>query len=137
MQLRYSFRLYPNGPQRSALARVFGCARVVYNDALRARETARAGGEAFPKTGDLSKLLITEAKKTASRRSMTPRMIALKCVRKLNEETVEMTLSGAQACSIPSTIGEPLTVKRKQAAAVRTKAMKRKSFHVEEGGFFQ
>ncbi|MFE3141108.1 RNA-guided endonuclease InsQ/TnpB family protein [Streptomyces scopuliridis] len=67
MQLRYSFRLYPNGPQRSALAQAFGCARVVYNDALRARETARAGGEAFPKTGDLSKLLITEAKKTGAR----------------------------------------------------------------------
>ncbi|MEU1695381.1 RNA-guided endonuclease TnpB family protein [Streptomyces hirsutus] len=67
MQLRYSFRLYPNGPQRAALARAFGCARVVYNDALRARETARAGGEAFPRTGDLSKLLITEAKKTEER----------------------------------------------------------------------
>ncbi|MFI1177876.1 RNA-guided endonuclease InsQ/TnpB family protein [Streptomyces melanogenes] len=67
MQLRYSFRLYPNEPQRSALARAFGCARVVYNDALRAREAAHAGGEAFPKTGDLSKLLITEAKKTAER----------------------------------------------------------------------
>ncbi|MFF4423514.1 RNA-guided endonuclease InsQ/TnpB family protein [Streptomyces sp. NPDC001549] len=67
MQLRYSFRLYPNGPQRSALARAFGCARVVYNDALRARETARAAGEAFPKTGDLSKLLITEAKTTEAR----------------------------------------------------------------------
>lgn len=67
MQLRYSFRLYPNGPQRSALARAFGCARVVYNDALRAREAARAAGEAFPKTGDLSKLLITEAKTTGDR----------------------------------------------------------------------
>lgn len=67
MQLRYSFRLYPNGPQRSAFARAFGCARVVYNDALRARETARAAGEAFPKTGDLSKLLITEAKLTEER----------------------------------------------------------------------
>ncbi|WP_432101088.1 RNA-guided endonuclease InsQ/TnpB family protein [Streptomyces sp. WAC 04229] len=67
MQLRYSFRLCPNGPQRSALARAFGCARVVYNDALRARETARAAGEAFPKTGDLSKLLITEAKLTEER----------------------------------------------------------------------
>ncbi|MFI0717437.1 RNA-guided endonuclease InsQ/TnpB family protein, partial [Streptomyces inhibens] len=67
MQLRYSFRMYPNGPQRAALARVFGCARVVYNDALRARETARAEGAPFPKTGDLSKLLITEAKKTAER----------------------------------------------------------------------
>ncbi len=67
MQLRYSFRIYPNGPQRSALARAFGCSRVVYNDALRARETARAGGEAFPKIGDLSKLLIAEAKKTEER----------------------------------------------------------------------
>ncbi|MFF9647570.1 RNA-guided endonuclease InsQ/TnpB family protein [Streptomyces sp. NPDC014622] len=67
MQLRYSFRLYPNGPQRSALARTFGCSRVVYNDGLRARETARAAGGPFPKTGDLSKLLITEAKKTGER----------------------------------------------------------------------
>lgn len=67
MQLRYSFRLYPNGPQRSALAQAFGCARVVYNDALRAREAARAAGEAFPRTGDLSKLLITEAKLTEER----------------------------------------------------------------------
>ncbi|MFD8205615.1 RNA-guided endonuclease InsQ/TnpB family protein [Streptomyces sp. NPDC059695] len=67
MQLRYSFRVYPNGPQRSALARAFGCVRVVYNDALRAREAARAAGEAFPKIGDLSKLLITEAKLTEER----------------------------------------------------------------------
>ncbi|MEU6892453.1 RNA-guided endonuclease TnpB family protein [Streptomyces sp. NPDC046557] len=67
MQLRYSFRMYPNGPQRSALARAFGCSRVVYNDALRARETARCEGAPFPKTGDLSKLLITEAKKTGER----------------------------------------------------------------------
>ncbi|MEX5631223.1 RNA-guided endonuclease InsQ/TnpB family protein [Parafrankia sp. FMc2] len=67
MQLRYSFRLYPSAGQRAALARAFGCARVVYNDALRARETARAGGLPFPKTGDLSKLLITEAKKTRER----------------------------------------------------------------------
>ncbi|WP_405862214.1 transposase [Streptomyces sp. NBC_00090] len=67
MQLRYSFRLYPNGPQRAALARAFGCARVVYNDALRARETARVEGAPFPKAGDLSKLLITEAKRTAER----------------------------------------------------------------------
>ncbi|MFI1714116.1 RNA-guided endonuclease InsQ/TnpB family protein [Streptomyces litmocidini] len=67
MQLRYSFRLHPNGPQRTALAQAFGCARVVYNDALRARETARAAGEAFPRIGDLSKLLITEAKLTEER----------------------------------------------------------------------
>ncbi|WP_131784725.1 RNA-guided endonuclease InsQ/TnpB family protein [Protofrankia symbiont of Coriaria ruscifolia] len=67
MQLRYGFRLYPSAGQRTALARAFGCARVVYNDALWMRETARAQGLPFPKTGDLSKLLITEAKKTPER----------------------------------------------------------------------
>ncbi|MET9060392.1 RNA-guided endonuclease TnpB family protein [Streptomyces antibioticus] len=67
MQLRYSFRLYPSAGQRAALARAFGCARVVYNDALRARETARGKGLPFPKTGDLSRQLITEAKNTPER----------------------------------------------------------------------
>lgn len=67
MQLRYGFRLYPSAGQRTALARAFGCARVVYNDALRARETARSEGMPFPKTGDLSKRLITEAKSTPER----------------------------------------------------------------------
>jgi putative transposase len=67
MQLRYSFRLYPGAGQRAALARAFGCARVVYNDALRARETARRQGLPFPKAGDLSKVLITEAKRTPER----------------------------------------------------------------------
>ncbi len=67
VQLRYSFRLYPGVGRRAALARAFGSARVVYNDALRARETTRAAGLPFPKTGDLSKQLITEAKKTPER----------------------------------------------------------------------
>ncbi|MFD8078162.1 RNA-guided endonuclease InsQ/TnpB family protein [Streptomyces sp. NPDC059718] len=67
MQLRYSFRLYPGAGQRAALARAFGCARVVYNDALRARETARSEGMPFPKAGDLSKQLITGAKNTPER----------------------------------------------------------------------
>ncbi|GAA4884653.1 hypothetical protein GCM10023235_76950 [Kitasatospora terrestris] len=40
---------------------------MVYNDALRAREDARAAGLPFPRTGDLSKALITEAKKTPQR----------------------------------------------------------------------
>ncbi|MFF8638160.1 RNA-guided endonuclease InsQ/TnpB family protein [Streptomyces pilosus] len=67
MQLRYGFRLYPSAGQRTALARAFGCARVVYNDALRARETARAEGLPFPKSGDLSKTVITRAKQTPER----------------------------------------------------------------------
>ncbi|MGW4563732.1 RNA-guided endonuclease InsQ/TnpB family protein [Streptomyces sp. NPDC004561] len=67
MQLRYSFRLYPNGPQRAALARAFGCARVVFNDALRIRKDAHQAGRPHPKIGDLSKQVITEAKKTEAR----------------------------------------------------------------------
>ncbi|WP_327425918.1 RNA-guided endonuclease InsQ/TnpB family protein [Streptomyces sp. NBC_01236] len=67
MQLRCSFRLYPNTPQRTALARAFGCARVVFNDAVRAREDARRAGGAFPKAGELSRKLITEAKRTEAR----------------------------------------------------------------------
>jgi putative transposase len=34
MQLRYRFRLEPTSSQQQALARSFGCARVVWNDAL-------------------------------------------------------------------------------------------------------
>ncbi|MGW4302895.1 RNA-guided endonuclease InsQ/TnpB family protein [Streptomyces sp. NPDC004646] len=67
MQLRYSFRLYPNAVQRAALAKAFGCARVVYNDALRARETARTEGLPYPRVGELSKRLITEAKHSPER----------------------------------------------------------------------
>ncbi|MFM9615544.1 RNA-guided endonuclease InsQ/TnpB family protein [Streptomyces niveiscabiei] len=67
MHLRYSFRLYPSARQRMALARAFGCARVVYNDALRARETARSEGLPFPGTDHLSRALVTAAKNTPQR----------------------------------------------------------------------
>ncbi|WP_264930357.1 transposase [Streptomyces sp. A012304] len=67
MQLRYAFRLYPDVAQRAALARAFGCARVVFNDAVRAREDARTAGQPFPTAGQLSRKLITEAKQTKER----------------------------------------------------------------------
>ncbi|MFF9484538.1 RNA-guided endonuclease InsQ/TnpB family protein [Streptomyces sp. NPDC014676] len=67
MRLRYGFRLYPNAVQQAALARAFGCARVVSNDAVRAREDARRAGRPFPTAGELSRKLITEAKRTAGR----------------------------------------------------------------------
>ncbi|MFE0133153.1 RNA-guided endonuclease InsQ/TnpB family protein [Streptomyces sp. NPDC059037] len=67
MQLRYAFRLYPDDSQRGALARAFGCARVVFNDAVRAREDARAAGAPFPGAGELSSRLITQAKQTQAR----------------------------------------------------------------------
>ncbi|MCX5136591.1 transposase [Streptomyces sp. NBC_00340] len=67
MQLRYSFRLYPDPGQQRALARAFGCARVVFNDAVRAREGARKAEQPFPTAGELSRRLITEAKRTVER----------------------------------------------------------------------
>ncbi|MFF0142229.1 RNA-guided endonuclease InsQ/TnpB family protein [Streptomyces sp. NPDC005227] len=67
MQLRYSFRLYPDPGQQKALAKAFGCARVVFNDAVRAREDARKAQQPFPNAAELSKRLITEAKQTMER----------------------------------------------------------------------
>ncbi|MGW2788063.1 RNA-guided endonuclease InsQ/TnpB family protein, partial [Streptomyces populi] len=67
MQLRYAFRLYPDPGQLLALARAFGCARVVFNDAVRAREDARKTEQPFPTADELSRKLITEAKRTAER----------------------------------------------------------------------
>ncbi|MER7848100.1 RNA-guided endonuclease TnpB family protein [Kitasatospora sp. NPDC096077] len=67
MHLRYSYRLYPTPSQRVALARTFGCARVVYNDALAVRKEARQAGLPYPKSTDLQKLVITAARKTAER----------------------------------------------------------------------
>ncbi|WP_328543219.1 transposase [Streptomyces sp. NBC_00371] len=67
MQLRYAFRLYPEPGQRSALGRAFGCARVVFNDAVRARQDAHAAGLPYPKAAELSQTLITQAKQTVER----------------------------------------------------------------------
>ncbi|XVQ83249.1 RNA-guided endonuclease InsQ/TnpB family protein [Microbispora siamensis] len=67
MRLRYNFRLYPTPGQRVALAKAFGCARVVFNDGLRARVDAHAVGLPYVSDGELSKRVITEAKKTPER----------------------------------------------------------------------
>ncbi|MBU3063921.1 transposase [Nocardia sp. NEAU-G5] len=65
MQLRYNFRLYPTVGQGRSLAKAFGCARVVYNDALRARRAAFEAGQKI-NDAELSKRL-TKAKQTPER----------------------------------------------------------------------
>ncbi|GAB3220505.1 RNA-guided endonuclease TnpB family protein [Glycomyces halotolerans] len=67
MLLRYRYRIYPTRPQRQSLAQAFGCARVVYNDAVAARKHAHAEALPYPTTAVLSKTLITEAKHTRER----------------------------------------------------------------------
>lgn len=65
MQLRYNFRLYPTVGQQRSLAKAFGCARVVFNDALQARREAFEAGHRIS-DGELSKRL-TVAKQTPER----------------------------------------------------------------------
>ncbi|MDG4864184.1 transposase, partial [Streptomyces sp. T-3] len=64
MQLRYSFRIEPTPGQRIALARVLGCARVVFNDGLALRRTAWDTDKSRIPTGELARRVITEAKQT-------------------------------------------------------------------------
>ncbi len=66
MQLRYQYRVYPTPGQQDTLARSFGCARVVFNDALRVRQDAYAAGVKLSDT-DVQKQVVTEAKKTPAR----------------------------------------------------------------------
>lgn len=63
MKARYQYRFYPTIQQQQSLAQLFGCVRVVWNDAL----TLCKQCEKLPSNNDLQKLVITQAKKTAER----------------------------------------------------------------------
>lgn len=67
MLLRYSFRVDPTPTQRAALANVFGCTRVVYNDAVAARRKAHEEDLPYPTFAELCRRLITQAKRTPER----------------------------------------------------------------------
>src|SRR5215471_785477 len=66
MQLRYNYRIDPCPRHRAALGKAFGCARVVVNDALAAREAAHQAGEPYVTDAELSARL-TAIKKTPER----------------------------------------------------------------------
>jgi putative transposase len=70
MLVRYRYRIDPTGVQRQALARAFGCARVVYNDALTERRRAYLAGEKLSDT-ELQRRVITQAKRTPERAWLT------------------------------------------------------------------
>ena len=63
MKARYQYRFYPTIQQQQSLAQLFGCVRVVWNDALALCKQS----EKLPSNNDLQKLVITQAKKTAER----------------------------------------------------------------------
>lgn len=63
MKARYQFRFYPTDQQQQTLAQLFGCVRVVWNDALAICKQS----EKLLSNNDLQKLVITQAKKTVER----------------------------------------------------------------------
>lgn len=64
---RYRYRAYPTPAQEAALARTFGCARVVFNDVIAARRAAHQAGAPFESASALQSRLITQAKATPQR----------------------------------------------------------------------
>ncbi|MFP4009938.1 MAG: RNA-guided endonuclease InsQ/TnpB family protein [Spirulinaceae cyanobacterium] len=63
MKARYKYRFYPTDQQQQSLAQLFGCVRVVWNDALAICQQS----EKKPKSAELQKIVITQAKKTEAR----------------------------------------------------------------------
>lgn len=63
MKLRYQYRVYPTQNQQTKLAKLFGCCRVVFNDALALTKQS----EKFPRNSALQKICITQAKRTEQR----------------------------------------------------------------------
>ncbi|CAD5945118.1 RNA-guided endonuclease InsQ/TnpB family protein [Planktothrix agardhii] len=70
MKLRYQYRIYPTYQQKRLISQLFGCCRVVFNDALAyCKEQYRAGNKK-PSSSELSKRL-TEFKKTEEKEWLT------------------------------------------------------------------
>jgi putative transposase len=70
MLVRYRYRIDPTSVQRQALGRAFGCARVVYNDALAERRRADQAGERIS-DAEVQRRVITLAKRTPERTWLT------------------------------------------------------------------
>ena len=66
MKQRYRYRLYPTPLQAISLAQLFGCTRVVWNDALAECQRLYREGEKFPGSAALMRSL-SAAKKTPER----------------------------------------------------------------------
>ncbi|RQH51420.1 transposase [Okeania hirsuta] len=67
MKARFKYRIYPTPGQKTKLAKLFGCVRVVWNDSLASCQEKYKLGENKPTNSKLQKLFITQAKKTEYR----------------------------------------------------------------------
>ncbi|MEO1096076.1 MAG: RNA-guided endonuclease TnpB family protein, partial [Cyanobacteria bacterium J06638_28] len=66
MKAGYQYRIYPMTNQQIELAKLFGCCRVVWNDALALIKSTPKGAK-WPSSAELQKICITQAKKTEGR----------------------------------------------------------------------
>lgn len=66
MKARYQYRIYPMTNHQIELAKLFGCCRVVWNDAL-ALIKSTPKGEKWPSSAELQKVCITQAKQSEGR----------------------------------------------------------------------
>ena len=66
MKARYNYRIYPQKSQLVPIAKAMGCSRVVWNDAWWLYKNAETNNTDRPKK--ISNLVITQAKKTESRK---------------------------------------------------------------------
>jgi len=64
VKTRYQYRFYPTDQQHQSLVQLFGCVRVVWNDALALCRQSKTK----PKSAQLQKLVITQAKLTEERK---------------------------------------------------------------------
>lgn len=68
MKSRHKYRFYPTDQQVILLAQLFGCVRVVWNDALYLSKKVYEATKAHKSYSSLSKEILTEAKKTEERK---------------------------------------------------------------------
>jgi putative transposase len=83
MQMRYRYRIEPTRTQQQMLARVFGCCRVVFNDALRLREQADRSGAKLSDS-EIQRRVITAAKAT-ERRAWLAEVSSVALVQSVND----------------------------------------------------
>jgi putative transposase len=68
MKSRYKYRFYPTDQQVILLAQLFGCTRVVWNDALYLCRKVYEETKTHKTYSSLSKEILTKAKKTEERK---------------------------------------------------------------------
>jgi putative transposase len=83
MKVSYRYRIEPTSVQAKDLSRVFGCCRVVFNDALRVRDEACRAGEKISDT-EIQRRVITQAK-TSEQRAWLAEVPSVALVQSVND----------------------------------------------------